>query len=624
MKQSKTSSQTATINCRHTKAHRTSSNISTALAVLMSGLLLAGCGQQISESQKVHRAPTSATETGSIVEGLHESDVAKLLQQDSRLSVRVISPTHDIYEMYGAKTDEVKALIQKSASVLSANPSEVTVESNSYISLKDKTPAAPPAAQPPAAPLPPLVQIILDNQGVKLTGDALNFVGTCRLNKLVAPDMVIRDNQGRDKQNDGIYFDLGGSVTLDSSKTVGKGPSKALSFLWVVTSPDDSKLDPQISTGTSTTFTPDTTGLHTYSVVAKDTNGFCGIAMTPFYVTANDKFKPVDPLDDSWSAKINPDTFWHVFHVGAQASWGIAAGEGMTVAIIDTGVNYNHPALALNIKVNPGEIPENHIDDDKNGFVDDVTGYDFGNDDSYPFDDYGHGSHVAGIAASQVFGAARKAKILPVKFGAGVGFDIGSVIGAIHYAVDNGAKVLNMSFGWEEDLAVVRDAMAYAEKHNVLVVIAAGNDSKPGQIADNDVKPSYPCNYTNANIISVAATDENDAPTFYSNLGAKTVHLAAPGGTPDKPIVSSYKKNPRNALYVGLMGTSMATPLVVGVAAQVWSAKPSMTAVEVKSLLLATAKKSPALAGKISSGGVVDAAAALAKLTGTATPTGLQ
>jgi serine protease len=140
------------------------------------------------------------------------------------------------------------------------------------------------------------------------------------------------------------------------------------------------------------------------------------------------------------------------------------------------------------------------------------------------------------------------------------------------------------------------------------VVAAAGNDG-----ANNDTVGSYPCNYSNANIISVAASDENDKLTFYSNYGQK-VHIAAPGGTPEKPIMSSYKKNPKDSQIVGLMGTSMASPLVAGVAAQVWSANPQLTAVQVKALLMETGKPAPAIGNKIRSGKVIDASAALDKV----------
>ncbi|MCB0351819.1 MAG: S8 family serine peptidase, partial [Bdellovibrionales bacterium] len=292
-------------------------------------------------------------------------------------------------------------------------------------------------------------------------------------------------------------------------------------------------------------------------------------------------------------------------------AWKVATGAGMIVGVIDSGVDYNHPALSSNIYVNSNEIPGNGIDDDNNGFIDDVAGYDFGQDDASPFDDFGHGTHVAGIAASNIFGAAKKARILPTKFGAGLGFDIASVTGAIKYSVDRGAKVLNMSFGWEDDLAVVREAMNYAESKDVLVVAASGNDT-----VNNDLKPSFPCNYKNKNIISIAATDENDKITFYSNFG-NSVHLGAPGGTPEKPIISSYKKNPRNDQFVGLMGTSMASPLVAGVAAQIWSANPNLTAVQIRTILIDSGKPIASLKGRISSGKVIDTLEAMKQVLAT-------
>jgi len=347
----------------------------------------------------------------------------------------------------------------------------------------------------------------------------------------------------------------------------------------------------------------------------KDQLGFCNLEMKPFYVTANDRFAPGKVFADSNADTLDQKLFWDVFHLGIDLGWKIAKGEGKIIAVIDTGVNYNHPALAPNIYVNTKEIPNNQIDDDNNGFIDDVVGYDFGQDDPYPFDDFGHGSHVAGIAASQVFGAARKAQILPIKATLIGGFDIATIVGAIQYAVDSGANVINMSFGWPDDYEVMRKAMAYAEQKGVLLVIASGNDT-----ADNDETKNFPSNYTNANIISIAATDENDKLTDYSNFGAKTVQLAAPGGTTEKQIVSAYKKNPRDALFVPMMGTSMASPLVAGVAAQVWSAKPNMTVAELKQVLLDTGTPSASLVGKVSSGRVVNAKAALERVKQTAGP----
>ena len=236
--------------------------------------------------------------------------------------------------------------------------------------------------------------------------------------------------------------------------------------------------------------------------------------------------------------------------------------------------------------------------------------YDFGLDDAFPYDDYGHGTHVAGIAASHVLGAARKAKILATKFGAGFGFDIASVVGAVKYSVDSGAKVLNMSFGWQEDYEVMYEAIAYAKDKNVLVVAASGNDG-----LSNDKVSSYPCNYELDNVISVASSNEKNELTSYSNFGKK-VHIAAPGGSRDKMIVSASKSNPKNNLLIGMMGTSMASPLVAGVAAQVWSANPNLKASQVKQILLETGTVSESLKPLLVSG-VLNAEAAVAKAIAT-------
>jgi subtilisin family serine protease len=454
----------------------------------------------------------------------------------------------------------------------------------------------------------PFVEAIEENQQVKLEGQLSEFANSCKLNKFSAPTVVVKADKGRDRTDAGILFDVGQALQLDATPSTPKGTAKELKFMWVISAPEDSAKPPAASFKNQLSYQPDATGMYIYSVIAKDEFGFCQLDMQPFYVTANYQFDPTQSLPENWYERLDPNTFWHVFHVGSQQSWTRALGRNQIVGVIDSGVDYNHPALSSNVYVNTREVPGNGRDDDGNGFVDDVTGYDFGNDDGYPVDDYGHGTHVAGIAASHVFGAARKAQILPTKFGSGVGFDMASVTGAIKYSVDSGATVLNMSFGWEEDLAVVREAMNYAERKGVLVVAASGNDG-----ANNDTVGSYPCNYSNANIISVAASDENDKLTFYSNYGQK-VHIAAPGGTPEKPIMSSYKKNPKDSQIVGLMGTSMASPLVAGVAAQVWSANPQLTAVQVKALLMETGKPAPAIGNKIRSGKVIDASAALDKV----------
>jgi len=213
-------------------------------------------------------------------------------------------------------------------------------------------------------------------------------------------------------------------------------------------------------------------------------------------------------------------------------AWDVAQGSNtFVIAVIDTGVDYNHPDLSGNIWANPGEVAGNGLDDDQNGYVDDLRGWDFVDDDNDPMDVVGHGTHVAGTIAAVgnnnigVTGVCWQAKIMPVRaldaFGAGTDADI---IAAIGYAVTKGAKVINASFGGPDYSQAQYDALSNANSAGVLFVVAAGNEG-----TNNDTTPSYPASYNLPNIISVAATDQNDNLSNFSNYGATSVHVAAPG-----------------------------------------------------------------------------------------------
>ncbi len=602
------------------------------IALLLSSAAMVACSgssHNIPEHRRVRKAPTSNKETGVIVSGISQEAIAEQIEKNENLKVRIVNEPHGLYEVFGATAEELRAAIQ--------DP-EVVVEKNEFVIVKDlkpaietpdvslsaPTPGSPAAPDSPAEPTPdngapatraanPFAEAIENFQNLRLTGEAKTFAESCLLNMSKAPKITVKDDQRRDRFDGGILFNLGEKLNLDATASTtnpASSTAQSLKYMWLITVPDDSAASLTVSFESKVTYTPDTTGTYFYSIIARDNLNVCQIDAGAFYVSMNPKFKPVNPMPDSAADRIDLNMFWHLFHVGAQAAWTVAKGEGMIIGVIDSGVDYNHPALANNILINNGEIPDNGEDDDHNGFTDDYVGYDFGLDDGYPFDDFGHGTHVAGIAASNIFGAARKAKILVTKYGAGLGFDIATITGAIKYEIDRGAKVLNMSFGGEHDFEVLREAMNYAESKNILVVIASGNETN-----DNDTKPSFPDSYPNANIISVAATDENDALTGYSNFGAQRVHIGAPGGTGPKPIISSYKENPRHVQYVGLTGTSMAAPLVAGIAAEVWSANPRLTNIQLRKILIDTGKPSAALAGRIQSGKVIDAQAAMAAAT---------
>lgn len=216
--------------------------------------------------------------------------------------------------------------------------------------------------------------------------------------------------------------------------------------------------------------------------------------------------------------------------IDASEAWvGAQGSDEVVVGVIDTGVNITHPDLINNIYTNPNEIPDNGIDDDQNGFIDDVNGWDFGNDDNTVFDLVDgdeHGTHVAGtIAASLngigVVGVAPKVKIMPIKFlvnGSGTTYD---AIDAIYYAKQMGVKILNNSWGGGDYSQALYDAI---EDCNALFVVAAGNDG-----INIDQAPSYPASYTCDNILSVASINNRGDLSDFSNFGKNSVDLAAPG-----------------------------------------------------------------------------------------------
>jgi len=274
---------------------------------------------------------------------------------------------------------------------------------------------------------------------------------------------------------------------------------------------------------------------------------------------------------------------WPLDKIQAPAAWDINHGEAtITIAIIDTGVDLDHPDLAGKLWANSDEIPGNGVDDDGNGYVDDYHGYDFFNGDAAPDDDNSHGSHVAGIAAAStndsvgIAGVSWGAKIMPLKvLGSNGGGSTADVAEAIYYAVDNGASVINMSLGssgssWPCYWYDVEDAFNYAVNHNVLLVVAAGNDGKDGV--------SCPGAYDQA--FAVGSTDSSDSRSYFSNYGSR-LDIVAPGSS----IYSTWS----GGSYGYKSGTSMATPHVAGLAALVWGVNPGFTAAQVREIIQTSA-----------------------------------
>lgn len=279
-------------------------------------------------------------------------------------------------------------------------------------------------------------------------------------------------------------------------------------------------------------------------------------------------------------------------------AWQLSRGTGVTVAIVDTGARLDHGDLAPNIWTNFDEKPGNRIDDDHNGYVDDVHGVDLSSKQAGQElrDGHGHGTHVAGIVAAAsngrgVVGVAPQARLMIVRVlddkGSG---STGNVAEGIRYAAANGARVINLSVGGDEPDRRMNEAIEAAADANALVVAAAGNEGR-----DIDERPLYPAAIPAANLLAVAATDPDTGRGIsdFSNFGRLAVQVAAPGGQ----VLSADD----DGGYTTMSGTSMAAPMVSGVAALAAAVSPSLSAVDLRSLLMENASRSrlPVAAGYV-------------------------
>jgi thermitase len=275
------------------------------------------------------------------------------------------------------------------------------------------------------------------------------------------------------------------------------------------------------------------------------------------------------------------------------------------VAVLDSGVQYDHPDLKGNVWHNGDEKKGNGKDDDKNGYVDDYYGADVRDAKGSGGDTEGHGSHVAGIIgadgdnATGVAGACWSGSIMPVAFmdSRGRGSTSDAVTG-LDYAVHEKASIINCSFGSSSKSKALEDAVKHAKDKGVLLVVAAGNDG-----VNVESKPTYPASYTLGNILTVAATTSADGLASFSNYGSKSVDVAAPGDS----IYSTYPKSN----YKALSGTSMAAPLVAAAAAMLRAQDSKLSYSDLRSLLKASVDPLPALKGKVATGGRLNIARAL-------------
>jgi subtilisin family serine protease len=336
---------------------------------------------------------------------------------------------------------------------------------------------------------------------------------------------------------------------------------------------------------------------------------------------------------------------WAIKNINLKLDRRDLKASGMIVAVIDTGVDYNHEDLAQAMWRKPGNPRE--------------IGYDFAHNNATPYDvvnfdmegclrdsscslgidtgkylsNPGHGTHCAGHVGAMannslgIAGVGLGAKVMGLKFfydkgeeNAGRGDDA-AAIKSIDYAIKNGAKVISASWGGrvkrsEAEESELKEALIRAQKAGVLVVIAAGND---GIDQDGVEDPNYPAAYELDNTIVVAATDKNDALADFSNYGAQSVHIGAPGvkilstvaGNQYRDVITKFKDRNGKSREVLWNGTSMATPIVAGAAALIWSQHPNLSYREVRDLILNNARPVRALQGMVKTGGILDVEAAL-------------
>lgn len=337
-------------------------------------------------------------------------------------------------------------------------------------------------------------------------------------------------------------------------------------------------------------------------------------------------FATLTPNDPYYSVQYGPPM------MQLTTAWDTTTGLNTTIGVvIDTGVNYNHSDLVDNMWRNPYEVAGNGVDDDSNGYVDDVYGINAITNSGDPLDDHGHGTHVAGIMGARgnnsrgIAGVSWNSKIIAAKFlnSSGAG-STANAIKAINYVValktrGTNIVVMNNSWGGGGYSAALATAISDASTAGVLFVAAAGNDG-----SNNDATPQYPANYSSANVISVASVSSNATLASTSNYGEETVHIAAPGVSIASCSVAGE--------YIYMSGTSMAAPQVSGVALLAQSrCNSSLHMVLLRSAVVNTGTVTASLAGKIASASIVNGAEAVriaAQLcaptaTPTPTPTGV-
>lgn len=541
-------------------------------AILVMALGTLHCANK--KSYKTAAAPSSGHELGLIVKTT-EAQLDTLLEKYPQGTVRALSAQHGIFEV-----SHVSFL---DAQKISSRP----VYKNTFVQGIKKSEDK---------------KLSLSNLAMNTSADAVAAIQTCaKTETSPTVDVDISFNP------DSLTIELGEEVTLSAKGIAHETVGGDLRFIWDIQPPGFSQQSFSAGIARSQQFIPDSVGMYQIAVIAQGADLSCSVIVVPLLVTANPEISAQAP---SLARPDDISFFTHLGYISASAAWEKSKGKDILVAVLDSGVNYNHPGIRNNIAIKRTEVIDGK-DEDGNGVTDDTIGWDFIANDRFPFDDDGHGSHVAGLVASPVLGVASESKILPVKvLNAAGSSDIGTVVAGIYYAVDSGAQIINASLGFQnltEPPQPLIEALEYARSKNVIFLAAAGNGDETGRGYDIKARPVYPASANLDNMIVVAATALKEI-TSYSNFNNELVHVAAPGGNQNEFVMSLATLNPAQSMLAGQSGTSMATPVTAGVVAlMLSSAKTTLTPSQVRQILMDTGDDLVSLKDKTISGRQVNA-----------------
>lgn len=521
--------------------------------------------------------------------GLTTDTVAELMAENPQAKVRPLSK--DTFAFIGLTRRQI----------LEASPTTI-VETNRFIKLQrrqsliNRTTLLANAFNSPASrPFSPQ----------NCTNDSL----------MIAPKITIKDANDQTPS----IFNVNDKLKLLFEKPINKSL-----VAWYIIPPEGSKLKIDFVHQNNINFSPDMPGSYGIALFFKRRD-HCNVRIVEIVATSNQPYNPTYSLNDTAALdKLAMKNFKQIAITKAGLAQNLVTNKTskVVVAVLDSGVNYNHPALKKSIWTNPDEIPNDEIDNDKNGYVDDVVGYDFQNNDSRPMDDIGHGSHIAGLIAGAFMGTGNipNVKLMILKGSSENGIHLAAMLQGLNYAIDNGAHIINISFGTNVSSQIIKLRLKKAAAAGVLIVAASGNGDYKGVGVDNNLKPTFPASYKLSNILSVGAVKPNGSLTRYSNYGRTEVDITAIGGHVDffekgaSLLNSAYVTNPSNILTQPMVGTSMATAIVSGIAALLLAQDPSLTPTEIKEVIMSTGTNIPSLRGLILSESTIDAQKAILSL----------